>query len=223
MDWYESEVRELEQKRPHIACPVVFYGSSSIRLWPRLEGTGPIVNRGFGGSTLEACAYYFERLVVPIRPRSLVIYAGDNDLGDGRSPEQVLPFFRQLAAKIDRQLPGVPFGFISVKLSPARMPIADRIRRANELIRQEMNSYPSGYFIPVFEAMLNSHGCPRPDLFLADGLHLSRMGYRLWEELLIPFENRIFTRLSDDCNQIQLFLNKSESGVQKVVQPTPES
>jgi lysophospholipase L1-like esterase len=223
MDWYESEVRELEQKRPHIACPVVFYGSSSIRLWPRLEGTGPIVNRGFGGSTLEACAYYFERLVVPIRPRSLVIYAGDNDLGDGRSPDQVLQFFRQLAAKIDRQLPGVPFGFISVKLSPARMPIADRIRRANELIRQEMNSYPSGYFIPVFEAMLNSHGCPRPDLFLADGLHLSRMGYRLWEELLIPFENRIFTRLSDDCNQIQLFLNKSESGVQKVVQPTPES
>jgi lysophospholipase L1-like esterase len=222
MDWYESEVRELEQKRPHIACPVVFYGSSSIRLWPRLEGTGPIVNRGFGGSTLEACAYYFERLVVPIRPRSLVIYAGDNDLGDGRNPDQVLQFFRQLAGKIDRQLPGVPFGFISVKLSPARMAIADRIRRANELIRQEMNSYPSGYFIPVFEAMLNSNGCPRPDLFLADGLHLSRMGYRLWEELLIPFENRIFTRLSDDCNQIQLFLNKSESGVQKVVQPTPE-
>lgn len=220
MDWYESEVRELEQKAVPIACPVVFYGSSSIRLWPRLERTGQIVNRGFGGSTLEACVHFFERLVVPLHPRSLVIYAGDNDLGDGKSPDQVLQFFRQLAAQIEKQLTGVPFGFISVKLSPVRLTLADRIHRANELIRQEIECHPEAYFIPVNEAMVNALGQPRPEFFLSDGLHLSLKGYRLWEELLIPFKNRIFTQHSADCNQLQLSLNHSESGVQKVVQPT---
>ena len=202
MDWYEVEVRELERKIPAIACPVVFYGSSSIRLWPRLEREGQIVNRGFGGSTLEACVHFFERLVVPLRPRSLVIYAGDNDLGDGRSPEHVLACFRQLACKIERQLPGVPFGFMSIKPSPARTAIAVRIRRANELIEQEIERYPTGYFIPVHDSMLDARGAPRPELFLADGLHLSLAGYRLWEQLLAEFRHRIFTPLSEDCNKV---------------------
>ena len=223
MDWYEPEVRELEKKPAPVSCPVVFYGSSTIRLWPRLERDGRAVNRGFGGSTLEACVYFFERLVVPLHPRSLVIYAGDNDLGDGRSADQVLLFFRQLTAKIERCLPGVPFGLISVKVSPARAGIADRIRRANELLRQEVERHPAAYFIPIVDAMLDSKGQPRPELFLADGLHLSLTGYRLWEQLLEPFENRIFTPLSEDCNKTDLSLKDDESGVQEVVQPTPES
>ncbi len=37
-----------------------------------------------------ACDYFFDRLVVPVHPRSLLLYAGDNDLGDGRSVEEVL-------------------------------------------------------------------------------------------------------------------------------------
>jgi lysophospholipase L1-like esterase len=217
MDWYEAEVRELERVRPRVACPVVFYGSSSIRLWPRLDRDGQVVNRGFGGSTLEACVYFFERLVVPLGPRSLVIYAGDNDLGDGGSADQVLTCFRQLAAKIESKLPGVPYGFISIKLSPARMGIADRIRRANELIRKEIECRPAGYFIPIHDAMLDAQGIPQRDFFLADGLHLNLAGYRLWEQILSSYRNRIFTPLSEDCNKVQLSLSNSESGVQKVV------
>lgn len=202
MDWYEAEVRQLEQVRPGIVCPVVFYGSSSIRLWPRLDRDGQVVNRGFGGSTLEACVHYFERLVVPLAPRSLVIYAGDNDLGDGRTPEQVLNWFRELATKIESQLPGVPYGFISIKLSPARMSIAERIRSANEMIRREIECHPAAYFIPIYDSMLDAQGIPRQEYFLADGLHLNGAGYRLWEQILASFRNRIFIPLSSDCNKV---------------------
>ncbi len=222
MDWYEPEVRALEKTHLGGAHPVVFYGSSSIRLWPRLEN-GEIVNRGFGGSTLEACVYFFDRLVVPLRPRSLVIYAGDNDLGDGRAPEQVAGFFKQLAGRIEQRLPGVPFGYISVKPSPARADIIDRIYRTNDLIEQEISRHPAAYFIPVALSMVDAAGRPRAELFLADGLHLSLAGYRLWEQLLIPYHNRIFTPYSGACNKIDLTLNDNESGVQKMVQPTPES
>ena len=194
----------MERPRPHAECPIVFYGSSTIRLWPGLEKNREIVNRGFGGSTLEACVYYFERLVVPLHPRSLVVYAGDNDLGDGRRPEQVLGWFKELAAKIEAGLPGVPFGYISVKPSPARVAILERIRLANRLIKEEIERHPSAYFIPVFDSMLDASGRPRPELFLSDGLHLGPAGYRLWEQLLGPYGNRIFTSISANCNKTPL-------------------
>jgi len=222
MDWYEPEVRALEKTRLGVPHPVVFYGSSSIRLWPRLDSS-EVINRGFGGSTLEACVYFFERLVVPLRPRSLVVYAGDNDLGDGRSPEQVLGYFKQLAGRIEQHLPGVPFGYISVKPSLARVGILDRIYRANELIEREIGRHPSAYFIPVAGYMVDAAGLPRQELFLADGLHMSLAGYRLWEQLLATYHNQIFTPFSVGCNKNDLILNDGESGVQKVVQPPSKS
>jgi lysophospholipase L1-like esterase len=199
VQWYESEVQALERAcegRFNGTRPPVFYGSSSIRLWDTLaEDFDPrVLNLGFGGSTLEACDYFFARLVLPVNPRSLLLYAGDNDLGDGRSVEQVLGQFRSLANKVAASFGGVPFGFVSVKPSPARYPIIDRIRRLNDGVRQEIESRPSGYYVDVFPAMLDQAGKPRAEFFLEDGLHLNRGGYRLWGQLLEPYRRRIVTK-----------------------------
>jgi hypothetical protein len=64
MQWYEAEVQALERAialRAQESRPPVFYGSSSIRLWDTLaEDVDPrVLNLGFGGSTLEACDYFF--------------------------------------------------------------------------------------------------------------------------------------------------------------------
>ena len=110
MEWYEAEVRALEQATLQSlpAEPAVFYGSSSITLWSTLArdlASNRAVNLGFGGSTLEACVWFFERLVPPTRPASLVVYAGDNDLGDGQTPRQVRRRFEALSA-VERNLGG---------------------------------------------------------------------------------------------------------------------
>src|SRR5262249_28765451 len=102
MEYYEPEVSALAHRvaaQVHEDRPPVFYGSSSVRLWTTLaEDVDPrIVNLGFGGSTLEACLYFFDRLVTPLRPRSLLLYAGDNDLGDGRTPDAIFSDFQKLA------------------------------------------------------------------------------------------------------------------------------
>jgi hypothetical protein len=89
MIWYEEEVHQLEKRvrsSVEIANRTVFYGSSSIRMWKTLDHDFPekqVLNIGFGGSTLAACGWFFERLVVPTQPRSIVFYAGDNDLATG--------------------------------------------------------------------------------------------------------------------------------------------
>jgi lysophospholipase L1-like esterase len=198
-DWYEADVRELEAARTRQELPkdpVVFYGSSTVRLWSALAEdleNRRAVNLGFGGSTLEACAYFFERLVPPVDPCSLVVYAGDNDLGDGRSPQDVLVFFRALADKVHRELNGVEFAFISVKPSPARFHIIDRIQTTNQLIQEEIATRGKGYFIDVFDAMLGPDGKPQSKLFNEDGLHMSPAGYQLWTRLLSAYRPRIFT------------------------------
>jgi lysophospholipase L1-like esterase len=201
MLWYESEVQSLERAnvnraktRVNGSRPPVFYGSSSIRLWDTLaEDFDPrVVNLGFGGATLEACDYFFARLAPPVHPRSLLVYAGDNDLGDGRSVEATLGWFRSLADKV-ATLGAIPFGFVSVKPSPARYAIIDRIRRFNDLVRREIETRPKSFYVDVYPAMLDKSDKPRSELFLADGLHLSREGYRLWGHILEPYRNRILT------------------------------
>jgi lysophospholipase L1-like esterase len=204
MQWYEAEVRALVESTRAVRVngnhPPVFYGSSSIRLWDTLaEDVGPgVLNLGFGGSTLEACDYFFTCLVPPVNPRSLLLYAGDNDLGDGRTAKDILGWFRSLADKVAASLGEstrpIPFGFVSVKPSPARYPIIDRIRLVNDLVRREIESRLSGYYVDVFSAMVDSSGKPRPEFFLDDGLHLNREGYRLWGRLLLEtHRNQIFT------------------------------
>jgi lysophospholipase L1-like esterase len=197
MEWYEGEVQQLEQLQASNPAPancILFYGSSSIRLWSTLEQDFfglPVVNRGFGGSTLAACSWFFWRLVRPLQPGSLVVYAGDNDLGDGQSPAEVVRQFYFLSVQVKRFLDPVPFAFISIKPSPGRWHLRESIRETNLAIEHELSQCPRGVFINIFDHMLEN-GVPRRELFAEDGLHLSPAGYRLWKEILWNYREHIF-------------------------------
>src|SRR6202162_1084759 len=124
---FESEVTALEAKlsqSPISSGPVVFYGSSSIRLWKSLQqdfSGYPVLNCGFGGSRLTDCVKYANRLVIPQRPAAIVIYAGDNDLANGIAPEAAFQSFQQLFRIFRSYSPSMPVAFVSVKPSPARL------------------------------------------------------------------------------------------------------
>jgi lysophospholipase L1-like esterase len=201
MEWYEHDVAALVQRlaAQPVAAPAVFYGSSSITLWTTLAADlrcARAVNAGFGGSTLAACEHFFERIVPPTDPAALVVYAGDNDLGDGRSPDDVVRSFRRLAAAVKLRCPSIPFGFIAIKPSPARASLIERIRSVNTEIRREIASVPGGYFIDVFEPML-AHHRPLAELFGPDGLHLNRAGYDVWVNVLAAYRDRFCPQIPD--------------------------
>jgi hypothetical protein len=67
---------------------VLFVGSSSIRLWDHLEQDFQempvVIKRGFGGSRLSDCSDNLARLVLPYKPRDVIVYAGDNDLAEAQ-------------------------------------------------------------------------------------------------------------------------------------------
>ncbi len=191
MFWYEEEVRQLERKvtnKPPLTGRTVFYGSSSIRLWSSLAADFPekkTLNLGFGGSTLAACTWFFERLVVPAKPSSIVFYAGDNDLSDNRHPEEVYLFFCTLVDKVEQHLPGTPLIYLAIKPSPARWAIVDRIHYTNKIISEKIQELSHCQFVDLYTPMLNNHGLPRRELYEADGLHLNPKGYALWRDVLL--------------------------------------
>lgn len=190
MFWYEEEIRQIERRNRQLdATPrVVFYGSSSIRLWGSLEEDFagiPVHNLGFGGSTLAACVWFFERVFAHCTPRSMIFYAGDNDLGDNRHPEEVYIFYQQLVARFKALFPEVPFVFVSIKPSLCRWHIIDRIKFTNELIKKHIETEQNAYYADIFSRMLRENGQPDARYFEPDGLHISTDGYRLWKELLL--------------------------------------
>lgn len=168
--------------------PILFYGSSSIRLWDSLSMDFPhkiLLNRGFGGSKLVDCLEFADRLVVPYSPSAIIFYAGDNDLDQGASPQEVATLYKKFIRLIRRDVGRVPVTFMSIKPSPARFWNLKNIVEANRLV-EEFTQQESGlYFIDTVPSMLDEAGNPQMDLYVDDGLHLNAKGYASWASMLL--------------------------------------
>jgi lysophospholipase L1-like esterase len=192
LDW-ERDIQAFEtadQTNPPPRSAILFVGSSSIRLWKSLAADFSglqVINRGFGGSQMSDCVRYADRLVLPYRPRQVVVYAGDNDLAAGKSPQQVLDDFRAFVARVRGALPETRISYIAIKPSPARAKLMESMRQTNRLIAQYAQAQPGVQFIDVFTPMLGEDGQPRPELFAPDKLHLNEKGYDLWTATVRPY------------------------------------
>jgi lysophospholipase L1-like esterase len=185
---WEKEVAALE-RAPAPRGGIVFTGSSTIRLWKTLErdfAPLPVANRGFGGSqTLEA-VHFFPRLVVPLRPRQVVLFCGTNDINAKKTPRQVATAFMDFSLQMRWHCPGARFSYIELTSSPSRWAQRDAVVETNALIQRlcQRNSFD---FIPVREKLLGTNGEPRPELFVADRLHLNADGYAILTNAVKPF------------------------------------
>ncbi len=188
---WETAIARLEaadKESPPPERPVVFVGSSSIRLWD-VEARFPgltVLNRGFGGSQIVDSVYYADRIILKYRPRAIVFYAGDNDIAAGKSPQAVVEDFAALLAKIESAQPDCPIFFLSLKPSLARWALFDQMKEANRRIGALATGHPQLHFVDVAGPMLGPDGRPRSELFVDDGLHLNEAGYTLWTDILRP-------------------------------------
>lgn len=176
--------------RPPPARPVVFTGSSSVRMWDTLAsdfaGT-PVLNRGFGGSQVRDAVHYADEVAVRYRPRMVVLYGGDNDINAGRTPGQVRDDFRAFVARVRRDAPGTRLAFLAIKPSPARIEQLARQQQANALVRADASRLRDVQFIDVATPMLDAGGQPRAELFVEDRLHMNAQGYALWRGIVAPY------------------------------------
>ena len=193
---FEQDVRILERRQVgKLPGATVFYGSSSFRLWRAMSrdfAGRDVLNLGFGGARTAYCLHYFERLVKPSDPGALVFYAGDNDIGDGCMPEQLLNSFAAFYRRFRESYPDARFTFVSIKPSPDRAAFLERIETANGLIRQFLSGEANTFYLNVYDSMLTADGRPREELFGEDGLHMNRSGYALWRKMFLANEKEVF-------------------------------
>jgi lysophospholipase L1-like esterase len=167
---------------------IVFVGSSSIKRWTNLAADFPgfpVINRGFGGSQLADSVNFAERIITPYQPRQVVIYAGGNDINAGKPPELVYGDFVALVSKIHAQLPHTRIAFISSAPSPSRWKQIEKVRRFNALAQAYCRRHRI-VFINVAPLMLGPDGQPKPDIFVADRLHMNEKGYAIWIKAVTP-------------------------------------
>jgi lysophospholipase L1-like esterase len=186
---FESEIAAFEKWDRQNAFPqdgILFVGSSSIRLWQTAEAfpNAPVINRGFGGSTIADVNLYFDRMVAKYKPRAIIFYAGDNDIAAGKSPRQVYDDFQAFVRLVDERLPQTTIYFISIKPSIARLKMWPQIGEANRLVEKLSELKKQVNYVDVATPMLAGGDTPSKDLFLDDGLHLNSKGYALWKKAL---------------------------------------
>ncbi len=190
-DW-AGEIAALTRQdaiHPPPVHGIVFVGSSSIRLWTTLAQDFPglpVIGRGFGGSELADSVFYADRIVFAYQPRIVVLYAGENDLAAGKSPETVAADFDSFRTGLHAALPAAHLFYLAMKPSPARWALHGQFERGNTLIAAACARDPQTTFVDVYHALLGPDAQPRPELYREDQLHMKPAGYAIWIRLLAP-------------------------------------
>jgi lysophospholipase L1-like esterase len=164
---------------------VLFVGSSTIRGWDtaaRFPGT-TVLNRGFGGSHISDVNHYIGETVLRYRPRVVVFYAGDNDIGAGKSNDQVWEDYQAFVAAVQDASPSTQIAFLTIKPSLSRWALWPQMDGFNERVREQAASHPGLHYIDTATPMLGEDGEPMPHFFVADGLHMTSAGYDLWTQV----------------------------------------
>ena len=172
----------------------IFAGSSSIRMWKNthkyfktLESKN-IYNRGFGGSQICHMLIHYKRLFVGEsryqNPDKIVLYSGDNDLGAGLSAEKIVEHYELLIEKIRKAGVDAPIYIITVKPSPKRLYIKDKIRKTGDLTKSELEKLDNVYVVHTFDWFFNKDGSIKEELYLDDQLHLKPRVYWHWAYFL---------------------------------------
>jgi len=192
--FWESSIRKFEAEdrvHPPKVGVILFVGSSSIKFWSTLaRDMEPldVVNRGFGGSQLAHVNQFAGRVVLPYRPRAVVLYAGDNDLSWpwSKSPQTVLNDFKRFLTIVHNGLPETWIYYISIKPCPARWSNWAAVQQTNRMIADFARTQERVQFIDVTPPMLDDRDKVRGELFRWDGLHLNSRGYALWTSIIKP-------------------------------------
>lgn len=188
---FEGEIAAFETlDRQSFPRPgqILFVGSSTFNLWPSLEkdfAPLAILKRGFGGSQYSDLLHFMDRIVIPYRPGTIVVYEGDNDIACGRSPRQLLEDFQTFVARARKALGPVKIIVVSTKPSPNRMSLWGKTQEANHLIASFTASQKDVIYVDTASCMLDEDGNARPELY-SDGVHMTPAGYQLWTKILRP-------------------------------------
>ena len=181
---FSFEIKNLLSKveeNKKMEAPIIFYGSSTIRLWKSLNEDFKdvdVINLGFGGAYIDSLSKNFNLLINFLNPKAIVIYLGGNDLNLSLSPEEIIFKIKKFVEKINEKYPNTNIGYISIKPSVERKNKLSDIKKINKGIKLIANDFPNLVYIDVYNKLLDK-GKVTSKFLLQDGLHLNKEGYKV--------------------------------------------
>lgn len=194
---FELEIQNLEksiENQKDLIDPIVFYGSSTIRLWKGIKNDFNglnVINLGFGGALIKDLSKNFSRLFKKINPSVIVLYLGGNDLTLGYSAEKIVEKIKNFLDLVFKNYPNIKIINMSIKPSFERINDIKKIEKINSLMTAESSRNKSLIQLNFYEKII-SKGSINQSLYLRDGLHFNDLGYKiLVNEVKLALKNII--------------------------------
>ncbi len=178
-----------DKETPPPANGIEFVGSSTMVKWTSLKEDFaglPVFNRGFGGSQSSDVLFYLDRVVLPYKPKTIVFYAGDNDLAAGKKADEIVATWKQIQAKLTTALPETKIIYLSLRPSVKRAALFDEQQKVNAGIKAAIEGQKNVQFVDLTSALVGSDGKARADLLVKDMLHLNAEGYKVLTSIVKP-------------------------------------
>jgi len=181
---FELEIKKLEksiESEKELFEPIVFYGSSTIRLWKGMKDDFKglnVINLGFGGALIKDLSKNFSRLFKKINPNIIVLYLGGNDLTLGYSAEKIVGKIKKFLEMVYATFPNVKIINMSIKPSFERLKDIKKIEKINFLMSKESSLNKNLVQLDYYEKIMNK-GKINESLYLKDGLHFNDLGYKI--------------------------------------------
>ena len=189
--------KRLDAKNTVPPNAILFVGSSSIVHWNTATAfpSYPVINRGFGGSTLAEVNYFYDDLVKRYKPAVIVLYC-DNDIYEGDAPSVALQRFQEFSIRVAHDFPNAKLLFMSMKPTPTDELYGEHVREneiiANRMIKSFIEAQRNMRYVDVATAMFHNERL-RSDIFLPDGMHLNAQGYDIWNPIVAKRLAKLYT------------------------------
>jgi len=200
-DW-ANLARFAEENETYLSNPsdnaIVFFGNSITQDWTNLSpdyfSGKPYINRGIGGQTTPQMLVRFRQDVVQLKPKTVVILAGTNDVAGNTGActnTSILDNLRSmteiaLSNNIEVVLCSIHPVF-DYPWKPGLNP-SQRIIKLNEGIQQicaDLNLKYADYFSAMVD---NKNGLKSE--YTYDGVHPNRKGYKIMEQVIDKISTR---------------------------------
>ncbi|MEH6346007.1 MAG: GDSL-type esterase/lipase family protein [Bermanella sp.] len=167
---------------------IVFLGDSQIARWKMAPSFGslPILNRGISGDWALKALERFDKDVLELKPKLLVLLIGTNDLEHGQSIDEILSNIEIMLKEAHEQ----DIKVILCSLLPVRgQYIKDR--PINDILK--INDHLSGLsikhiadYVDFHSELIDNEGTFTLE-FTSDGLHPNRQGYMKMSKIIFPY------------------------------------
>jgi len=166
---------------------IIFFGDSQIALWPMAPSFGsfPIVNKGVSGDWASKAVDRFSEDVLALKPKLLIMLIGTNDLGHGKSAEEIIRDIEIMLVKaVNKNIRVVLCSLLPVRGKYIVDHSLKDILKINNKLKSLSYEYDADY-VDFYSKLLDMDGAFNGE-YTEDGLHLNKLGYIKISQIMLP-------------------------------------